>query len=48
MKTIFETKALRVMALLMVLMLTITIFEGCSSGRKGSKVQSSGKMTGAR
>ncbi len=48
MKTIFETKVLRGMALFMALILTLAVFEGCSSGRKGSKVQSSGKMTGAR
>jgi hypothetical protein len=48
MKTIIETKVLRGMALLMALVLTIAVFEGCSSGRKGQKVHSSGKMTGAR
>jgi len=48
MKTLFETKVLRSIALLMALMLTIAVFEGCSSGKKGGKVQSSGKMAGAK
>lgn len=48
MKTIFNTKVLKGIALLMALMLTINVFEGCSSGRKGSKVQSTGKMGGAK
>lgn len=48
MKTFFETKVLRSIALLMVLMLTIALFEACSSSKKGSKLQSSGKMSGAK
>ncbi|MFN4234289.1 MAG: hypothetical protein ACK4IK_05730 [Bacteroidia bacterium] len=48
MKIIFDTKVLKSIALLMALMLTITVFEGCSSGKKGGKVQSSGKMAGAK
>lgn len=48
MKKLFETKVLRGIALLMALMLTVAMFEGCSSGKKGAKVQSSGKMSGAK
>lgn len=48
MKTFFDTKVLKSIALLMALMLTITVFEGCSSGKKGSKVQSTGKMSGVK
>lgn len=48
MKTIFNTKVLKCIALLMVFILSITVFDGCSSGKKGSKVQSSGRMGGAK
>jgi hypothetical protein len=48
MKTIVETKVFRGIALLMALTVTIAVFEGCSSGKKGHKVQSSGKMSGAK
>lgn len=48
MKQMFETKALRGLAFILALVLAVTAFEGCSSGKKGAKIQSSGKMSGAK
>lgn len=48
MKTIFASKAFKGFAFLMALFLAVAAFEGCSSGKKGAKVQSSGKMSGAK
>lgn len=48
MKTIFDSRVLKSIAFLMALIFTIAVFEGCSSSKKGAKVQSSGKMSGAK
>jgi hypothetical protein len=39
---------LKSIALLMALMFTVVVFEGCTTGKKGAKIQSSGKMSGAK
>jgi hypothetical protein len=48
MKTMVKNKAIKSIALLMALMFTVAVFEGCTSGKRGAKVQSSGKMSGAK
>lgn len=48
MKKLFESNVLKNIALLMALVMTVAVFQGCSSGKRGAKVQSSGKMSGAK